>query len=238
MTSRLWIGKFALNAGQALKPVDLGVTEALWLEGFDDLSSDVLEAAFQKALRTCKFWPVKVADVREHVEHAQVNATEEEAARKWTQVLEYIRLHWNPDIPPKNAPRISERTQRAINAAGGFAYLADCEPEAKQWARKRFLEQYIRYAELQQEQFLLPEGEVKNLLADVATTKALPYSGPTVEELHARGVAYSEELKKAGTEQPSIKRAIRAVAGELAPRPPMQPLNEQKRILRERGFLQ
>jgi hypothetical protein len=112
-----------------------------------------------------------IGDIRQHLRKAAGSAADEEAAQKWTQVLEYIRLHWSPDIPSKT--RIRERTQRAINAAGGLAYIADCEPEAKQWARKRFLEAYVRYAELQQEQYLLPDGEVKNLLAGLAQTKAL-----------------------------------------------------------------
>jgi hypothetical protein len=78
-----------------------------------------------------------------------------------------------------------------------FLNVADCDLESKQWARKRFIEAYIRYGELQQEQFLLPDGELKNLLADVAQTKALPVSVVTFEELHKRGMAYSKETRTA-----------------------------------------
>jgi len=113
-----------------------------------------------------------IGDIRQHLRKAESNAAEEEASQKWNQVLDFIRLEWSPDIPSKR--RISERTQRAINAAGGIAYIADCEPEAKQWARKRFIETYVRYGELQQEQFLLPDGKLKELFANAAKTKALP----------------------------------------------------------------
>jgi len=147
--------------------------EALWTEGFDDLPCDALEAAFQWALKECAYWPVKVADIRKRVTHAETNAAEEEAAQKWTKVLDYIRVHYNPDIVSRNVPRITERTHRAINAAGGLAYIADCEPEEKQWARKRFIEQYIRYGELQQDQFLLPDGDLKNLIAEAAFSKSV-----------------------------------------------------------------
>ena len=57
---REWIAKLALNAGQGLDASTFGVYQALWEEGFEDLSYEVLEAAFKKALREGKFWPVKV----------------------------------------------------------------------------------------------------------------------------------------------------------------------------------
>lgn len=190
-----WIVRFALNAGVALDASAQANYRVLWLEGFSDVTSDRLEAAFAACLRshTFKNMPT-IGDVRQHLEKAKSNACEEAAGRKWAQVLEYIRLHYSPDIPPKNAPRITERTQGAINAAGGLAYLADCEPEAKQWARKRFIESYVRYGELQQEQFLLPDGEIKKLLAGVAEAKALPGAGASFAELHDRGLAYAKQL--------------------------------------------
>jgi hypothetical protein len=187
--------RFGVNFEKDVAPV-----LPLWLEAFGGMKPETLEPLFRKALNACKFFP-KIADILEHVEHAKENASEEEAAQKWTWVLEYIRLHWNPDIPPRNAPRISERTGRAIRAAGGFAYIADCDLESKQWARKRFIESYVRYGELQQEQYLLPDGELRNLLADVAQTKALPSSATTFEELHQRGLAYAKQI---GAPKPRI----------------------------------
>lgn len=171
---REWVTKFALNAGQALDSTALGVYEALWMEGFADLQDDVLEAAFRKTLRTAKYWPIKVADIREHVEHAKGNHAEEEASQKWQQVRDYIRLHYNPDIGSTSGPGISERTRRAIGAAGGLAYLSECDKDNLVFARERFIESYMRWEELKQDQYLLPEGEVKILLAEVAQRMALP----------------------------------------------------------------
>src|SRR5882724_9942148 len=65
---RLWVGKLALNAGQAITPTQMGVFESLWLEGLEDLSYGVLERALRRTLQTCKYWPVKVSDIREHVD--------------------------------------------------------------------------------------------------------------------------------------------------------------------------
>jgi hypothetical protein len=79
----------------------------------------------------------------------------------------------SPDFSPKNPRPISERTQRAINAAGGLDFIRECDAEALTWARKRFLESYVRWGELQQDQFMLPDGEVKSLFAEAAQ-KLLP----------------------------------------------------------------
>jgi hypothetical protein len=151
------------------------VYRSTWDDGFSDVDAGRLKAAFLACLRSHTFKTIPtIGDIRQHLQKAQGDAAEAEAAQKWTQVLEYIRLEWSPDIPSKR--RITERTQRAINAAGGLAYIADCKQEAKQWARKHFIESYIRYGDLQQEQFLLPDGELKNALAAFAQTKALPAS--------------------------------------------------------------
>jgi hypothetical protein len=146
----------------------------VWTDVFQraNVEPGQIEAAFQKAERVCKFWP-SPADVLGHITTAESNAAEEEAGQKWQRVLDYIRRHYNPDIPPKNAPSITERTQRAISAAGGLALIADCDPESRQWARKRFIEAYVRWGELQQDEYLLPPGEVRDLLAECAASKSV-----------------------------------------------------------------
>jgi hypothetical protein len=167
--------RFALNADKPLSARDQAVYCSTWDDGFSDIDAGRLKAAFIACLRSHTFKTIPtIGDIRQHLQKAEGDATDELAERKWTQVLEYIRLEWSPDIPSQR--RITERTQRAINAAGGLAYIADCEPEAKQWARKRFIESYIRYGALEQEQYLLPDGELKDALADFAQTKALPTS--------------------------------------------------------------
>jgi len=59
-------------------------------------------------------------------------------------------------------------------AAGGLAYLSECQPEEKQWARKRFIEAYMRWEELQRDYALLPEGEFKVSLKALAEAKSMP----------------------------------------------------------------
>lgn len=174
---RLWVGKLALNAGQALTPVSAGVFEALWMEGFEDLSYGVLEQAFRRTLQTCKYWPVKVSDVREHVNRTEQFASIVEADSRWARVLEYIRLYFNPDLPggaSRGAPRITERTITAIRAAGGLAWIADCPRDQLVWARKAFCESYSAWETLRRDEYLLPDSSpVKALIAGVAEIKTL-----------------------------------------------------------------
>jgi hypothetical protein len=112
-----------------------------------------------------------IGDVRKHFEISKSDAAAEEAARKWDSVLDYVRFHYHPDLSVRSGPRIVERTRRAINAAGGLAHIANCDSKSLAWARQRFMERFIRWSGLEEVQFLLPPGEMKNLLADVARAK-------------------------------------------------------------------
>ena len=64
-----------------------------------------------------------------------------------------------------------------------------------QWAKKRFIESDLAWVELEQDQFLLPDGELKNLLAGIAETKALPPASVGWNELRSRGLEYAKTLK-------------------------------------------
>jgi hypothetical protein len=200
---REWIVKLALNAGQALDADAIGVFTAIWSEGFDDLPYSVLEAAFRKTLRTCKYWPIKVSDVREHVTHAEENAAGEAAEEAWTRVLDIRRRHWNPDIPGplhRALAGLTERVRQAARAAGVFREFTAAEFEngaLHTWAKKRFVESFNAYGELEQDRFLLPDGEIKKLLAGFAQAKALPAPRDNWPELRAKSLAYSETLKAA-----------------------------------------
>jgi hypothetical protein len=181
-----------------------------WVEVFADLKPGQVDAAFSEAERSLKsFWP-SPGEVRAFISTAETNAVEEEAAQKWLKVLDYA-VRRSPDIREKNPPRISEHTRRAINHAGSLDWIRDCPAKELQWARTRFIEEYIRYAELKQDEHLLPDGEVKNLLADAAQAKALPVPKVSFEELHRRGLAHAKELKSDPAQQPDLKRALCAI---------------------------
>jgi hypothetical protein len=169
----------------------------VWMEGFADLADSVLEAAFRKTLKTAKYWPVKVADVREHVSRAESNATAETAQKSWERVLEIRCRYWNPDIPgpfDRALAALPERIRQAARASGVFRDVESAD-DLHVWAKKRFLESFTAYGEREQDAFLLPDGEIKNLLADFSTTKALPAPIVRVADLHTRGVEYGKKLR-------------------------------------------
>jgi hypothetical protein len=218
---RLWIGKLSVNAGQALTPTALGVFEAIWQDDFADLDYAVLEAAFRKTLRECKFWPVKVADIREHIEHAKETATNEAADEAWTCVVEIRRVRWNPDIPgpfDRALEGLSDRVRQAARAAGVFRDFTAAEFEngaLHTWAKKRFVESFIAYGELEQDKFLLPDGEIKNLLSGFAQTKMLSAPPQDWSECRARGEAYRSQLATQGPPDLLPEERLR-IADELA----------------------
>lgn len=218
--------RFALNADKELDADAIGLYESLWLEGFSDLSDACLVAAFRKTIHSAKFWPVKIADVREHVARAESKATDEAAEQAWQRVLEIRRCHWNPDIPgPFNRAlaALPERIRQAARASGVFRDVESAD-SLHVWAKKRFLESFTAYGEREQNEYLLPDGEIKNLLADFSTTKALPAPNVSETGLHDRGLAYGKKLRELYANTPytppeppeSAIQQRRAIEAELA----------------------
>jgi hypothetical protein len=160
---------FALNAGQPLDTDALSVYVTLWTEGFADLSDAVLEATFRKTLAMCKFWPVKVADVREHVEQAEGSRAEDE----WQNVLEYVRRHVYADLGVRG-PKLPADVAHAAAAAGGLYFLESCPVEELQWAKKRFVEDLARQRKAGGIAACLPPSPLGKLLEATAVRLTLP----------------------------------------------------------------
>lgn len=192
-----WVAKLAINAGAALDAKTQVVYKALWIDGLGDLSPQVLRAAFQKTLKECAYWPVKVADIRKHIARAETNAAKLAAEESWERVLELRRVYWNPDMPggfSRGVPRLSPRVAQAARAAGVWRDFPTTEA-LHVWAKKQFVESFIAWGETEQDKMLLPDGEIKNLLAEYAETKALPAPQVSFEVLHKRGLQYAEECR-------------------------------------------
>ena len=165
---REWVARFALNADKPLNAKEQAVYCSTWADGFADVDYSRLNAVFIACLRSHKFKTIPtIGDIRQHLARAESNTAEEQAALKFDEVLGELRRHYSPDIP-WHGRKISEPTQRAINEAGGMGYLVECIGDNLVFARKRFIESWLRWDELQQDRHLLPEGEVKKLLAETA----------------------------------------------------------------------
>jgi hypothetical protein len=191
-----WLARFSANNREPLNDESSRILLALWCDAFSDLTDAVLENAFLRTLRSCRFFPT-IADVRSHIDKTRETATAQDAEIAWQRILDLRRRYWNPDLPSgfsRGMPNLPGRVDRAARASGIFN-LQDCEPEdIHVWAKKRFIESYIAWTELEQDQFLLPDGEVKNLLASVAETKKLPSSGDAYEVARAAGEKHRDEV--------------------------------------------
>jgi hypothetical protein len=172
-----WIPKLAVNAGAAVDARTQAVFKALWLEGLADLSPDVLRAAFVKTLRECAYWPVKVADIRKHVTHAQEIAEMMAAQKAWETALDFRRRYWHADLPgqrPSYAPNLPHRIEQSMRAAGVLQDYDDPD-QLHVWMKKSFIEYYLAYSEMENDgKFLLAQGELREMLDTLGRAKALP----------------------------------------------------------------
>ena len=71
------------------------------------------------------------------------------------------------------------------------------------WCKKRFIEYFLAWTEMEKDgKFLLPQGELRDALAAISEIKSLPPAEPSFDELHRRGLAYSDWLKESEPRQP------------------------------------
>jgi hypothetical protein len=171
---REWLFRFGVEHKEDVAP-----RLPLWLEAFGELDPLTLESLFKKALKTCKFFP-KVSEILAPLETVKKAALPEEASEAWQRVLAIRREHYNPDFPQYLARAVRalpERVQRAARAAGIFQEVSHPD-QLHVWGRKRFIESYLAWEEIEENQFLLPDGEFKDALSALAEAKALPILTP------------------------------------------------------------
>jgi hypothetical protein len=182
---REWLFRFGVEHKEDIAP-----RLPVWLEAFGGMDAGTLERLFQRAIRSCKFFP-KVSEILEPMRTVKQSATDDTAERAWQHVLEIRRVYWDPDIPARfdrAVAGLSERVRQAARAAGVFREFTETEFEngaLHTWAKKRFIESFHAWEELEQGKFLLPDGETKKLLIECAETKALPWTKPKEPQLPA-----------------------------------------------------
>jgi hypothetical protein len=210
---RLWIARFAVNCGQTLSEARV----LLWIDELSDIEPEQLERAFRNVMRSHTFNNIpQIGDIRAQIDDATKSATQQATELAWQHVLDLRRRFWNPDMPggfSRNMPQLSERVQQAARAAGVFRDFESVEA-LHVWAKKRFVESFIAYSEFEQDEFLLPDGEIKDLLSGFAQTKMLA-SSQDWNECRARGEAYRAQLATQGVPDMSPEERLR-IADELA----------------------
>ncbi len=214
MTDKLireWLFRFGVEHKEDVAP-----KLPLWLEAFGGMDASILERLFSRALRTCKFFP-RVSEILEPLESAEKKAAPEAAAEAWEMVLDIRRRYWNPDIPgPLNraTARLSERVRQAARASGVFRDFESVDA-LHTWAKKRFVESFAAYGDLERDGFLLPEGEIKSLISGFAQSKMLPAPVEDWSGCRERGEKYRSQLATQGIPDLSPEERLR-VADELA----------------------
>jgi hypothetical protein len=213
LSSEEAIRQFLVKAGEVYGKQITAPLVSIWTEELSAHPPDVLGPLFRKALRTCKFFPT-LADILEPLQSVKQAALPEEAGEAWQKVLAIRRKHYNPDFPRHLAcamAELPERVQRAARAAGVFREFESTD-DLHTWAKKKFIESYLNWNELEENQFLLPEGEMKNLLSGVAARKALPapVSIPSKQIAYTPAIA-AERMSKQAIEKVEVLPPVREI---------------------------
>jgi hypothetical protein len=210
------IREFLVMAGevyrQTITPAQVGV----WVETLKHHPVEKLAVMFRRTLETFKAeygrtFPV-IADVLQHAEAIKESTTNEAAEVAWKQMLDIRRVSYNPDLPQgltRALRGIPERVRRAARAAGIFQEHASVEA-LHVWAKKTFVESFLRWDDVAENERLLPDGEIKELLAGVYSAKALPAPPSDFRELHTRGLEYSVSLRQSSPELSPEARLLAA----------------------------
>ena len=172
--SEIAIRQFLAKAGEVYSKEITPALTSIWIEQLGQYPTEKLDPLFRLLFAACKFFPTP-ADVLEPLRKAEGLSAPIEAEQKWEQVLAYAQTI-SPDYAGRPV-KFKEQTRTAISAAGGLDWIRDCPEDDLQWARKRFIEAYAAWNALERNQFLLPDGELKNLIAGAAQ-KLLPESKP------------------------------------------------------------
>lgn len=159
------IRQFLVKAGEVYSKQIAAPLVAIWIEHLGAYRVEQLEPMFRIVFATCKFFPTP-ADVLEPLKKAQQAGVPLVAEQKWLQVLDYAQST-SPDYASRPV-KFKDQTAAAIRAAGGLAWIRDCPSDDLPWAKKRFIESYTAWNALEKNQFLLPDGELKNLIAGAA----------------------------------------------------------------------
>ena len=175
---REWLFRFGVEHKE-----DIGPKLPLWLEAFGGMDPATLEPLFKIALRSRRFFP-KVSEILEPLQTVKEAALPEEASEAWQKVLSIRREHFNPDFPQylvRAVAQLPERVQRATRASGVFQEVSDPD-QLHTWVKKKFVESYSAWDEIEERQHLLPAGPIKSMLTAVAGLKSLHGATPDPEK--------------------------------------------------------
>jgi hypothetical protein len=144
--------------------------EALWMESLAGVDSRLAETALRHLEKTfiptmaCPF-PVP-AHILNLLKDAQSTECAADAERAWQTSMAVILHLYHPDIG-WHGPPLEGRERRAVEAAGGLRYLYAIPDDKLVWAKKAFIECYLRDDRLEKSAPLLAP-ELRPLLSEAA----------------------------------------------------------------------
>lgn len=177
LSSEEAIRQFLVKAGEVYGKQLTAPLVSIWTEELVRYSPAVLAPIFRNVLRTCKFFPT-IADVLEPLNKAAKRDNETTAEKAWQFTLDYCRRWISPDIPnPTGMPKLKPEIDAAARAAGGLYYLESCPTVKLEWAKKSFVEAFLRNRETAEHEQLLTGGELGKLLRDAVSNGLLDSEG-------------------------------------------------------------
>jgi hypothetical protein len=170
---RRWVVAIAELCGKELtKPlIDL------WCQLLSDLEPELLDRALEDTARTCtRFFPTP-GEIRARIKQADTNALQLKAEQAWQRVFKFaVNPHFSGI---RELDRISDHAARA---AGGLSWIESCPEDQLQWAKKKFIEAYLRIHELGQGEHLLTDGEAKQFVRELGKRANGPQALPAASE--------------------------------------------------------
>ena len=194
-----WLFRFGIVFEKDIAPII-----PVWQEAFAGMKPEILEPLFQRAMRTCTFFP-KIVEILEPLDAAEQANFEDE----WQALLDYCRDWVHPDIHFSGAPELPVEIDHAARAAGGVQFLRACSCEELGWRKKLFIEDLMRSRKTGDLAGLLTGGELRKLLKKAAAPIALlPDS-----------VAYTPAIAAARTSMKSVRETLARTAAPIPETP-------------------
>lgn len=179
----------------------------IWCRALADIDPERLDRAFEKAMKTCKFFPTP-ADICGLIDQAESNARKIEAEAAWNRVFRAASLGGHFDD-------FDALTRQALGRAG-WSYLVNCDSyEGARFAEKQFIAAYICLHETRHAEHLLSDGEAKKIIGQLGTElkraarRELPPIGApaaaerlTPKDLNEVRSAFTRLREKDGAAQP------------------------------------
>lgn len=171
---RTRLARLSAIYGRAVEAETLGV----WVDALKFLTPTQIQAGFDRIEKTfiptsaCPF-PVP-AQLLSHIWDAQGNQSKVEAEEAWESLLDWMHRYYRPDCRDMKYPLMESNIRHAASAAGGLEHISTCPVEKElPWAKKKFIEAYLRMAQLEKDQPLLASPAVMNQIGVVAEGKQL-----------------------------------------------------------------